>query len=119
MIGEKIRKIRTLKGFSQDYMASALSISQTAYSDLEKEKTKLSMERIEEIAKIFAMEVQDILTFDEKQIFNNTFNESSKGFFNVKKYINESFEQERNLYQQQITNLKEEVSFLRKKLDEK
>jgi transcriptional regulator with XRE-family HTH domain len=119
MIGEKIRKIRTLKGFSQEYMAVQLGISQTGYSDLEKEKTKLSMERIEDIAKIFAMEIQDILSFDEKQVFNNTFTESSKGFFNVKKYINESFEHERNLYTEQIITLKEEVQYLRKKLDEK
>jgi transcriptional regulator with XRE-family HTH domain len=119
MLGEKIRKIRILKGYSQEYMATQLAISKTAYSDLEKEKTKLSMERIADIATVFGMEVQDVLTFDEKQVFNNTFTESSKGFFNVKKYITESFEHERTLYKEQIVALKEEVQYLRKKLDEK
>ena len=43
MIGEKIRKIRTLKGLSQDYMAEKLKISQPAYSDIENNKTKVRL----------------------------------------------------------------------------
>ncbi len=46
MIGEKIRKIRTIKGFSQDYVSNLLSISQAAYSDIENNKSKVNFERI-------------------------------------------------------------------------
>ncbi len=119
MIGEKIRKIRTLKGYSQDYMSEKLKISQPAYSDIENSKTKIGLETVNSIADIFQIEVDDLLNFDENQVFNNTFNEHSKGFFNVKKYFNENFEFERKSYQEQLQSLKEEIIYLRKKLDEK
>ena len=119
MIGEKIRKIRTLKGYSQDHMADKLKIKQPAYSDIESGKTKVSLEKIEEIAAIFEIDIDDLTSFDEKQVFNNLFKENSKGFFNVKKYFNESFEFERKSNQEQIQSLKEEIVYLRKKLDEK
>lgn len=119
MIGEKIRKIRNIKGYSQEYVSDLLKISQAAYSDIENNKTKLNLERIQEIAKIFQMESNDLISFDENQVFNNTFSENAKGFFNVQKVINENFENERKSYILQINNLKEEIIYLRKKLDEK
>lgn len=119
MIGEKIRKIRTLKGFSQDYVADRLTISQPAYSDLEKDKTKITLETLQQLSKIFEIDLVDLINFDEKQIFNNTFTENSKGFFNVEKVITENFENERKSYLEQINNLKDEIIYLRKKLDEK
>lgn len=118
MIGEKIRKIRTLKGFSQEYMSEKLKISQPAYSDIENSKTKVGIDTIQELAIIFEIDSNDLINFDENQVFNNTFNQDSKGFFNVKKFINETFEHERKIYQDQILTLKDEVVYLRKKLDE-
>ncbi len=119
MIGEKIRKIRTIKGYSQDYVAEKLKISQPAYSDIENCKTKVTVDTLNEIASVFEMEVLDIMNFDEKKVFNNTFNENSKGFFKVKKFFNESFKEERESYKAQIKTLKDEILYLRKKLDEK
>ncbi len=60
-----------------------------------------------------------MISFDENQVFNNTFNENSSGYFNVKKVITETFDKEREAYVDQIKSLKEEVLYLRKKLDEK
>ncbi len=117
LIGEKIRKIRTLKGFSQDYVSEQLSISQVAYSDIENNKTKLSVDRLSTICTVFDIDIKDLLTFDDKHIFNNTFKDTSKGFFSVEKVINESFENERKAYLNQIQFLKDEILFLRKKLD--
>ena len=34
-IGAKIRRIRQLKGYSQEYMATSLGITQNSYSKLE------------------------------------------------------------------------------------
>lgn len=41
-IGIKIRKIRELKGFSQEYMANNLGITQRAYGKLENQETKIT-----------------------------------------------------------------------------
>jgi transcriptional regulator with XRE-family HTH domain len=119
MIGEKIRKIRILKGYSQEYVSDKLNISQPAYSDIEKNKTKISLETVKELAYLFEVDLMDLINFDESQIFNNTFNENSNGFFNVQKVIAENFEFERKSYNDQIKSLKDEILFLRKKLDEK
>lgn len=117
-IGSKIKRIREIKGLSQSEIAEKLYISQRAYSDLENDKTKLDIERLEAIAKIFEMEPVELLTFDEKKIFNNVFNDTSNGYF-TDKIINENFENERLSYQQHIKHLEEEVSFLRQMVKNK
>ena len=119
MIGEKIRKISAIKGYSQEYMSEIMKISQTAYSDIENNKTKINLERIQELAKIFEIDVNELMSFDESQVFNNTFNENAKGFFNVQKVISETFDNERKSYHEQIKNLKEEIHFLRNELKSK
>jgi transcriptional regulator with XRE-family HTH domain len=119
MIGENIRKIRTLKGYSQEYVSNLLSISQAAYSDIENNKTKINLERIEQLSDIFKIGMNDLVTFDENQVFNNSFNENSSGFFNVKKVISETFDKQREVYLMQIKSLNDEIAYLRKKLDEK
>lgn len=65
------------------------------------------------------MDINDLISFDENQVFNNTFNENSSGYFNVNKVITETFDREREAYLEQINNLKGEVLYLRKLLDEK
>jgi transcriptional regulator with XRE-family HTH domain len=51
-IGENIRIQRAIKGYSQQYMAYALDISQAAYSKMERNETELSIRRIFAIAEI-------------------------------------------------------------------
>ena len=111
-IGNKIKRIRELKGLSQTEVADKLFISQRAYSDIENDKTKLDLDRLENLGKIFEMEPLDVLTFDEKKVFNNIFNDTSKGLF-ADKIIEDNFENERLSYQQQIKHLEEEIVFLR------
>jgi transcriptional regulator with XRE-family HTH domain len=49
---EKIKSIRKNSGYSQEYVAERLGISQKAYSDIESGKTRLKNEVLYEIAKI-------------------------------------------------------------------
>ena len=59
--GNAIRIQRVIKGYSQEYMASRLNISQNAYSKLEREETELSVRRIYEIAEILEVSVYQLL----------------------------------------------------------
>ncbi len=43
---ENIKTIRKQKGYSHEYIAHELDISQVAYSKLEKNETKLTVERL-------------------------------------------------------------------------
>ena len=63
-IGDKIRKIRSLKGFSQENMADALDISLVAYGDIERNKKDISLKRLTQIAMILNITIIDILLFN-------------------------------------------------------
>ncbi|MFY7911409.1 MAG: helix-turn-helix domain-containing protein [Emticicia sp.] len=59
--GDKIRNIRQGKGFSQENMADMLGISTTAYGDIERNKTELTIARATEIAKVLGVSILDLL----------------------------------------------------------
>ena len=50
MHGQKIRIIRELRGFSQEYLANKLGIAQNSYSKIETNRTKLNTEMLTKIA---------------------------------------------------------------------
>jgi transcriptional regulator with XRE-family HTH domain len=70
-IGEKIKKIRELRNYTQEFVAHELEMSLSNYSKIERDEIQVTIDRIEKIAKIFQLKSYlDILTFDEKMFFN-------------------------------------------------
>lgn len=65
-IGQKIRKLRELRNYTQEYMAINLNITQTAYCKIEKEESRLTLERLKAISEVLELDPIQILTFDEK-----------------------------------------------------
>lgn len=63
-LSEKIRLIRLQKGLSQENMADMLGLSTTAYGDLERGRTELSVSRVENIAKLLDVPLPELLGFD-------------------------------------------------------
>ncbi len=45
-IGNKLRQLRINKGYSQEYMAEILAVSQKTYSNMENDKTSISIEAL-------------------------------------------------------------------------
>lgn len=70
-VGHKIRAAREFKDISQDYLAKKLGISQPALSKIENNETKIDYEKVEEIASILGVDVNDMLNFDKANVFNN------------------------------------------------
>ena len=64
----KIRTIRQLRGYSQEYMAMKLDLSQSAYGKIERGESDVTLTRVEEISRVFEMSVVDILLFDESTL---------------------------------------------------
>lgn len=60
-IWEKIKMLRLSKNLTQDYVAFYLDITQPAYHKIECGKTKLSFERLEQLAKLYELNVIDII----------------------------------------------------------
>ena len=75
-IGDKIRSLRLIKGYSQENMADILGISSIAYGDIERNKTDVSHSRLEQIAKAFGIDLVNLLAHGEQiaNIFNNCTN---------------------------------------------
>lgn len=67
-IGEKIRQIRLSKGYSQENLADLLNISTTAYGDIERNKTELTIARATEIAKILNIGIVDLLDIELQSV---------------------------------------------------
>lgn len=71
MIGTKIKNIRELKNLTQEYVAEKLDISQAAYSKLENGETKVSDEKLVQIAEVLEVKPEDIKAFDSQKYFNS------------------------------------------------
>ena len=61
MSGEKIRIARTIKGYSQEYMAFMLNISQSTYSKMESGSIELTVQRLFEIAELLEVKIIELL----------------------------------------------------------
>ncbi|WP_264537966.1 helix-turn-helix transcriptional regulator [Flavobacterium sp. N1736] len=99
-IKNKIKSIRELKNYTQEYMADQLGVTQAGYSKIEKGKTILSYVKLVEIARILDVSVEDIISFDSQRYFNN-FN-NVKGNNNGSILINQENETLKTLYEDKI-----------------
>lgn len=77
---KKIKEVRKQKGYSHEYIAHALDISQVAYSKLEKNETKLTVERLYNLAEILEVHVGDLLDIKSTNQFNQTNKENTTGY---------------------------------------
>jgi transcriptional regulator with XRE-family HTH domain len=109
-LADKIKRIRTIKGWSQVEMSQKINMTQKAYSNLENSKTKIDDERLNQIAEVFEMEPIDIRLFDEKQVFNNCNQSGNINTINN----NESLENERIIYNKLIASLEKDKEQLKK-----
>jgi transcriptional regulator with XRE-family HTH domain len=113
-IGQKIKKLRELKNLTQDHMAKALGVSQSAYSRMEMGDAEITYKRLEVISEELGMKPEDVITFNESMVFNVMHNDTANGLVINNNQLSEA---EKNLYQQQIDLLKEQVEYLKKMLD--
>jgi transcriptional regulator with XRE-family HTH domain len=100
-IGQKVCKLRELRGYSQHYMGLRLGISQTAYSKLERGTTAISPRRLAHLAQILEVEVSNLLDFDCQRVFQSTAPEGAA-----------LTDPERQQYERTIGQLQEQIRFL-------
>lgn len=65
-IAEKIRLTRIKKGLSQENMADMLKISTTAYGDIERNKTELTIPRLMRIAQVLDLGFAELMGIETK-----------------------------------------------------
>lgn len=64
IVADNIRKIREGRNYTQDYLAAKLGITQNAYSKVELGYSKLTIERLFEIADVLEVSVPQLLVAD-------------------------------------------------------
>ena len=105
-----LRNIREELGYSQEYMSIQLEITQQAYSNIEKNPEKCSLDRLLDISRILQVPLVTLLGLDDHYVQQN-FNQAGGNAatqMNVSPPPSES-----EAYKMLITELKQEIAFLR------
>jgi transcriptional regulator with XRE-family HTH domain len=104
----KIKQIRELKNFTQEYVAQQLGLSTRAYSKIETGETQLTINRLNEISAILEVPPMEVLGFDDKKVFNFY---NSNDINNVKNMnMPEKLIQQ---YEETIQSLKEQIAVMK------
>jgi transcriptional regulator with XRE-family HTH domain len=104
----KIKQVRELKNFTQEYVASQLGLTTRAYSKIESGETQLTINRLNEISKILEVDPVEVLGFDDKQVFNNCKQEGNIGInhINVPEKLIQQYEKTIHILEDEVTLLK-------------
>ena len=107
----KLKQLRELKNFTQDYVAQQLGLSTRAYSKIESGETQLTINRLNEIASILGIDPIEALGFNHQNIFNNckqegNYNTLGKSTYQLPEKLIEQ-------YEQRIAHLEGEIMYLR------
>lgn len=120
-IGEKLKVLRNLKGFTQEEVALKLKMERRSYSNLENNTTKIDLSRLCQIAAFYEIEIDTLLTFTSKQIFEdflhksnnlpseNTLKEDQVFFIEQIKLLIDAFSEERKIFLEIVEDLKIEI----------
>ncbi|WP_310554788.1 helix-turn-helix domain-containing protein [Flavobacterium sp.] len=117
MVVERIKDIRKKKGFSHEYMAHLLDMSQPAYSKIENSETKLSVERLFKISEILETPVEDFLNINPNNIYNQTLNDNAiiyQDFENLYQDNKEKTEKIAQLYEARLQDKNDAIIELKK-----
>ena len=118
----KIKEYRKKKGYSYEAMAHELDTSPAAYRKIELNQTKLTVERLFQIAKILDEKVVDILGINPNNQLNQTNNESATGYQQqIENYFQENKEKSEKidkLYEARLKDKDETIAFLHNTINE-
>lgn len=113
-LGEKLKKARIGKNFTQEYLADILSVSQKTYSNFENDRSKPDFAQVEDIAKALDLSILDFLSGDSVTI--NSTNGDHSGFIyqnQLPEKLIEQYEERIRELKEQLRELKEEVKSLK------
>ncbi len=125
----KLKLLRDENGWSQDYVAESIGMSQAAYSKLESGQTKLTFERAGQLARIYDVEPEYFFSDDSRYAHYGKDNSFGPIHKNVNHYKDDSvkdlFEMmlvEKDLriseYKETISALKQELATAHKRIED-
>ena len=115
-LGTKIKRIRELRNFSQEYVAEKIGMSQSNYARMENNEVAITNEKLEKIAEALNTSDFVIKNFDENIIFNISQGDNSAAGLNCSVHNYQISPEIKSLYEDKIKLLEEKISFLEEKL---
>ena len=103
-------------GLSQDYVASKLEITQQAYSKIESSPDTASLKRLRDLSEVLGVTLTSIIGEDDTYILQNFHQQG--GNASTVMYLSGITEKERAVYENHITDLKNQVEWLRQMLND-
>ena len=110
----RIKIMRESQGYSQEYVATKLNLSQQAYSNLEKNPDNVSIKRMKELAEILSVPLTSIIGEEDTYIQQN-FQQQGGQASTVMNVQNN--EQAKEIYERYVKDLKEEIQQLRSQIE--
>ena len=68
VLSEKLRRLRQLFGYSQEYIAFNIGMTQPAYCKWESGQTQPPIKKLEDLANLYQLTLGDLLTEDDLDI---------------------------------------------------
>jgi transcriptional regulator with XRE-family HTH domain len=119
MDGAKIKRIREMKGKTQEEIAEKLSLTAQAYGRMERGETSINTERLGKIAEALDVSVEDIYRFDDRKFMisgNSNNGEANENGVQFNLNIYES-DKAIDILKETIVNQQEEIKYLHKQLE--
>ena len=111
-IGKRIRKLREMCDFSQEFVANELNMIISGYSRIERDEVKITLDKLIIIGNILNITIDELLNFNEKDFFNSKKNDGADSYYGNVNY-NHEVQKLEDVYKDQIKSLKEEIVYLR------
>ncbi len=70
VLSERLRRLRQLFGYSQEYVAFNLGITQPAYCKWESGQSRPPIDKLEHIATLYQISIGELLSGSETEILN-------------------------------------------------
>jgi transcriptional regulator with XRE-family HTH domain len=104
---KKLKILREINNYTQEYVARVLDISQNAYSLIEKGTTKITLDRIEVLAELYKTTPSELVNINDNFYTNPVASEA--GHSNIPPNLS-SFE--KRMYEQTISRLEIDIEKL-------
>ncbi len=112
-IGNRIRQIREIKGFSQEYMAEKLNMSVSGYGKIERQETEMTLNKLDVISTILDCTVEELLKFDDKFILQQINGSSEHNYGFVDKLTISNNDELKLLYERLLAEKDETIKQLK------
>ncbi|MEN9849270.1 MAG: hypothetical protein RL368_2010 [Pseudomonadota bacterium] len=121
-LNKRIKFLRNIKGWTQEDMAEKLKMSVIGYGNIERGDADIALSRLEEIAKLLGVELQELFNSQGKIVINLGDASITNGYYHGESThqditcVHKEFEHQLEKDQLIIEQLKKEVSFLQQEV---